>query len=78
MGKIPRLSGQELIKILKIFGFLEVRQKGSHIILKKLTDHGEIGTVVPDHKELQEGTVRSVLRQAKISVDDFIKAYYYN
>jgi hypothetical protein len=44
MGKIPKLSGQELIKILKIFGFLEVRQKGSHIILKKLTDHGEIGT----------------------------------
>lgn len=72
MPKMPRLSGKELIKILAHFGFEIIRQKGSHVILKKKTNDGEIGTVVPLHKELAEGTLRGILKQAKIEVDDFL------
>lgn len=74
MPKMPRLSGKEMLKILALFGFEISRQKGSHVILKKKTAEGEIGTVVPIHKELAEGTIRGILKQAKIEVDDFLKA----
>jgi len=73
MPKMPRISGKELLKILALFGFEVIRQKGSHVILKKKTFDGEIGTVVPMHKELAEGTIRGILKQAKIEVDDFMK-----
>ena len=56
MPKLPRLSGQELIRFLESVGFIQIRQKGSHIILKMKTAEGEIGTVVPNHKELADGT----------------------
>ncbi|MDZ4847097.1 MAG: type II toxin-antitoxin system HicA family toxin [Chitinophagales bacterium] len=58
MPKLPKLSGKELIKVLKKFGFEQARQKGSHIVLKKKTEADDIGTIVPDHKELADGTVR--------------------
>ncbi len=75
MGKLPRVSGRELIRLLGHFGFVEIRQNGSHVILKKSSPDGELGTVVPDHKELAEGTLRGILRQAKISVEDFLIIY---
>ena len=43
-------------------------------MLKKQTNNGELGTVVPMHKELAEGTIRGILKQAKISIEDFLKA----
>ncbi len=76
MPKLPRLSGRELIRILELFGFIEIRQKGSHIILKKKTTDGSIGTVVPDHKELAEGTVRGILKQAQVSIEEFLTTYH--
>ena len=75
MPKLPKLSGKTLIKILLKFGFTVVRQKGSHIVLKKKTNEGDIGTVVPDHKELAEGTVRGALKLGKISIDEFLEMY---
>ena len=75
MPKLPRMSGCELIRLLELFGFIQIRQKGSHIILKKKAKDGEIGTVVPDHKELAEGTMRGILKQAQITLDDFLEKY---
>lgn len=75
MPKLPRLSGRELIKILQLFGFVVIRQKGSHIVLKKKTINEELGTVVPDHKELADGTLRGILKQSKITVEDFLEKY---
>lgn len=72
MVKLPRLSGHELIKILAQFGFKKIRQKGSHVILIKDTRQGKIGCVVPLHDELETGTLLAILRQAKISRDEFI------
>lgn len=73
MPKLPRLSGNEVIKILKKFGFIEIRQKGSHVILKQNIPNGEIGCVVPLHKELAIGTLNGILKQAKLSQQEFIE-----
>ena len=67
MGKLPRLSGKEVIKILAQKGFVPVRQKGSHVILKKKIDGQEIGVVVPNHKEVDRGTLLEIIRQAKLT-----------
>ena len=72
MVKLPRLSGHELIKILAQFGFKKVRQKGSHVMLIKETKQGKVGCVVPFHNELETGTLLAILRQAKISRDEFL------
>lgn len=62
------VSGEEVIKVLcKEFGFVVVRQKGSHIKLKSKNSI----TIVPNHKELARGTLKSVLRLAKVSEKDF-------
>jgi len=47
--KLRRVSGQEAIKALERLGFVQVRQRGSHVVLKKSTPEGEIGCVVPLH-----------------------------
>ena len=48
-----------------------IRQRGSHIILKKRTEKGDVGTVVPDHKELKIKTLKNVLKLAKVDEDEF-------
>ena len=72
MPKLYRVSGKATIRALEKLGFYVVRQRGSHIVLKKTTDKGDIGCVVPVHKELATGTLRGILRQAGVSPDEFI------
>ena len=66
MPKLPVLSGEELIKILKKAGFSVVRQKGSHVSLQK----GNFKTVVPLHDELAKGTLLGILRQCGLTKDE--------
>lgn len=73
MSKLRRVSGQETISALKHLGFVEIRQKGSHVILKKQTPTETVGCVVPLHKELAIGTLKGILRQAKISPEEFLE-----
>jgi len=74
MSQLKKISGKECIKILcNKLGFLIVRQRGSHVILKKETTAGKVGTVVPLHKELKLGTLRNVLKLAKIDEEEFVK-----
>ena len=75
MVKLPRLSGHELIKILALFGFKKIRQKGSHVMLIKDTGQSKIGCVVPLHDELETGTLLAILRQAKINRDEFLDIF---
>ncbi len=72
MPRLRRVSGNETIKALERLGFVQVRQRGSHVILKKTEDSGSIGCVAPLHKELALGTIRGIIRQAGVSVDDFL------
>ena len=73
MPDLPHLSGQEIIRALERLGFAQARQRGSHVVMKKSTPEGSIGCVVPMHDEVAIGTLRSILKQAKVSADEFIK-----
>jgi len=73
MPKLKRISGEETIRRLEKLGFQRVRQRGSHVILKKQTPDGDIGCVVPLHKELAIGTLHGIIKQAKLSIEEFIE-----
>ncbi|MFQ6112903.1 MAG: type II toxin-antitoxin system HicA family toxin [bacterium] len=60
MTKLRRVSGKETIRGLEKLGFIRVRQRGSHVVLKKQTAEGELGCVVPLHPKLAIGTLRGV------------------
>ena len=65
MPRPKRLSGDEIISILASFGFAIHSQRGSHVKLRRLTPGGQRQTLtVPRHKELDDGTVRAIFRQA--------------
>jgi len=74
MARLRRLSGREAVQALERLGFVAVRQRGSHLVMKKPTPDGTVGCVVPLHDELAVGTLRGVLRQANVTVDDFLAA----
>ena len=72
MPQLKKISGKECLKILcNKFKFKIIRQKGSHVLIKKETKEGKIGTVVPMHKELKIGTLKAIIQQTKISEDEF-------
>ena len=71
MSKLPRVSGEEVVAALKRVGFRVRRQHGSHIILRR--DNPFAQTVVPAHRELDRGTLRAILRQIDLGVEDFIR-----
>jgi len=71
MPKLPVLSARNLIRALKKMGFEEVRQSGSHIVLKHAD--GRIA-IVPNHKEIKKGTLRNgILKPLNISVEQLLK-----
>ena len=72
MPSLRKVSGDEAIRALERLGFKKVRQRGSHVVLKKTTEHEVLGCVVPLHPELKIGTLRGILRQAKTGVDEFL------
>lgn len=74
MPKMPRISSREAIRALERLGFEQVRQTGSHVVLKKETEEGEIGCVVPVHRELKVGTLSGILKQAQVTVEKFIES----
>jgi len=74
MPKLKRISGEETIRKLEKLGFQRIRQRGSHVVLKKHIPDGDIGCVVPLHKELAIGTLHGILKRAKLSIEEFIKA----
>jgi predicted RNA binding protein YcfA (HicA-like mRNA interferase family) len=66
------VSGNLTIRILcNKFGFSISGHAGSHVRLSKMTPEGKVGTVVPDHDELKPGTLKGVLKLAKVDVDEF-------
>ena len=73
MPKLRRVSGQEAIRALEKLGFEQVRQRGSHVVLKKQMAEGAVGCVVPLHRELAIGTLRGILRQAGVTPEEFIE-----
>jgi predicted RNA binding protein YcfA (HicA-like mRNA interferase family) len=68
MPKLPRISGAEALRALERLRFERVRQKGSHVVMRR----GSKGCVVPLHGELKVGTLAGLLRQADVSPEEFI------
>ena len=71
MGKLQRISGAQAIKALERMGFFQARQRGSHVVMKKILPNGAIGCVIPMHRELALGTLRSALKQAGVTPEEF-------
>ena len=70
MSKLPVVSGRECVRALERAGFYVKRQTGSHIILRRDEPFAQV--VVPDHKVLDRGTLRAIIRQAGLTVDEFV------
>jgi len=66
MGRLRVLSGREACRILQEHGFVEVRRRGSHVVMQRRTDTGTVTVPVPDHHELAIGTLLSIIRQSGI------------
>ena len=71
MSRLPKISGRECVKALETVGFCFKRQEGSHMIVRRDTPFAQV--VVPDHKELDRGTLRAILRLAGLTVEQFTK-----
>ena len=70
MPSLPIISGNDTVRALQRLGFTVVRQRGSHIVLRK----GSQGCVVPNHREIKIGTLAGLLKQGGVSIDEFINA----
>ena len=73
MSKLPHLSGNEVIKTLSKVGFSVARQKGSHIVLSRTINSEKRAVVVPNHKEIDIGTLLEIIRQAGLKREEFLK-----
>lgn len=71
MTRLPQVAGREVVKALQKIGYVEDRQRGSHIILRQTVEpHRRI--TVPDNKPVAKGTLRAIIRQAGLTVEEFI------
>jgi len=69
MPKLPLLSGRELIRGLVRLGFVIVRQRGSHVFLQRGSDT----TVIPLHDPLKKGTLKAILKQSSVTLDELVE-----
>ncbi len=71
MSKLPVISGAECVNALEQIGFVVARQRGSHIILVR--EEPKTTVSVPNHDELDRGTLRAIIRQVGLIVDEFVE-----
>ena len=71
MGRLRVLSGREVCRILERHGFVEVRRRGSHVVMQRRTAEGTTTVPVPDHAELKTGTLLSIIRQSGVARSEF-------
>jgi predicted RNA binding protein YcfA (HicA-like mRNA interferase family) len=78
MPKIKHISGKEVIKILESFGFVVSRQKGSHIILKRIISDGIQIILIPNHTTIDRGTLHSIYKKLLLYINESeIKPHFY-
>jgi len=68
MDNLSILSGREIVKVLQKIGYREVRQRGSHIRLSCLNKKS---ITIPDHKTINRGLLRKILRDTELSREEF-------
>lgn len=71
MTRLPQVSGRDVVKALQKLGYMQDCQCGSHIVLRQTMEpHRRI--TVPDHNPVAKGTLRAIIRQAGLNVEEFI------
>lgn len=70
MSVLPRISGREAVAAFRRLGYEVDRQRGSHIILRH-SEPPHRRLTVPDHREIGKGTLRALIREAGITVEEF-------
>jgi predicted RNA binding protein YcfA (HicA-like mRNA interferase family) len=73
LSKLPVISGREVVRVLTKIGFAIVDRKGSHVRLKRRRAEEVLMVIVPMHRELAKGTLRSILRQANLTAEDLLR-----
>ncbi|MGH9789796.1 MAG: type II toxin-antitoxin system HicA family toxin [Candidatus Acidiferrales bacterium] len=73
MTKLPNISGARAIRALVRAGFVVLRQQGSHVSLEKITAERTVKTVVPQHSSLDKGTLSRILKQAGLTIEQFLE-----
>ena len=71
MPKLPSISGMDTVKTISKIGFVLKRQVGSHMVMKRESDGRRV--TIPNHDELPKGTLRAIIRQCDLTVEEFIK-----
>ena len=69
MPRLPRIGSRQVIGTLQKMGFVVVRQKGSHVVMRR----GDSGCVLPNHREIRVGTLSGILKQAGIPIEEFLQ-----
>jgi len=69
MSKLPVVSAAQCVRVLEEAGFVVYRQRGSHLTMVRRTPPAQ--TTIPDHKVLDRGTLRAIIRQAGLTVEEF-------
>lgn len=72
MSKVPTLPYDRVVRALQRAGWVVVRQHGSHIRLQRHTDDTTLRIVVPAHRPIKRSTLAHILKQAQLSVEDFL------
>lgn len=70
MSKLPSVSGKESVKALEKIGFYQKRRESSHIIMRRDDPFAQV--VVPDHPEIAKGTLRAIIRDVELSIEEFV------
>jgi predicted RNA binding protein YcfA (HicA-like mRNA interferase family) len=71
--QLPVVSGRQVVRALERAGYRIVRQRGSHIRLRDESNPNHFPVTVPDHKNLKSGLLRQILRDANLTVDEFLE-----
>ena len=79
MPDLRNLSGQEVVSILKQFGFMIFSQKGSHVKLRRIVDGNKQSLTIPLHRELDKGTLKAIIKQASrfVMLDELKELFYH-
>ena len=70
--KLPVISGKDAVKTFEKLGYVQIRQTGSHIRMKHISDNSKKPITIPNHRVLGKGLLRKLLRDVEISVEDFV------
>jgi predicted RNA binding protein YcfA (HicA-like mRNA interferase family) len=72
--KVPSENYDRIIAALERLGFRRIRQRGSHIRLERVADDRTIRVTVPAHRPVKRSTLSHILKQAEVSLEDFLDA----